>query len=253
MKKLDYYYWGNQCPINNETLSLLKNYDTQIEVHVHDISENPALAKLMRIFFPFLTVFNEKKRWFGPLNKVTIEKFLRDEPLNEVPYVKTWGTEMCCGELQVLNADSIHLVANGCTLTNCLFSCEKKHDFLSTLTEEPYGYLHLLKDEVVGGVEWLPSMNVPYDVPKDEKTAFLTCLYSSNEIFDYKSYPLNQLEETLLNRYDSILAVTDEIGSFPNGDLALFLRLGYEDLGVISEEEGYCRLHLVKKSLSPKL
>ena len=140
-------------------------------------------------------------------------------------------------------------MSKGCTLNNCLASCLKKREFLSSLCDNFYGYLHLDNERVVGGAEYVPSLHVPYDIPKDEKTAFLTCIYHSSSEFDYKSYPLEKLEQRLAEKYEKIIAISDETGTFPNGNLQWFLDNGYEDKGVIGVEEGYCRLHLVGKTL----
>ena len=79
--------------------------------------------------------------------------------------------------------------------------------------------------------------------------AFITCVYRGNENYDYKSAPLQKLEEHLSKTYDRVVVVSDEDGVFPNGDLDFFLRNGYEDEGIISEEAGYCKLHLLSKNL----
>ena len=110
--------------------------------------------------------------------------------------------------------------------------------------------MHIRGQELLGGAEYLPANCVPYDVPKQEDTAFLTCLYGSDEDYDYKSAPLRTLEEYLAEKYRRILAVSDEKGVFPNGDLSFFLRNGYRDAGVIIQEPGYCTLHLVEKSFT---
>lgn len=100
------------------------------------------------------------------------------------------------------------------------------------------------------GVEFMPSLLVPYEIPKDKKTAFITCVYLSDDKYDYKSAPLRKLEEYLRSTYDRVLVISDETGVFPNGNKAFFEKNGYTDNGIISHEEGYCTLHLMSKSLS---
>ena len=109
--------------------------------------------------------------------------------------------------------------------------------------------MHLDDNKVVGGAEFVPSPKVPYAVPKEANTAFLTCIYHSSTEWDYKVYPLYALEKKLSNKYNRVIAICDEIGTFPNGNVAWFKMQGYEDLGLISVEEDYCRLHLVEKWL----
>ncbi len=102
---------------------------------------------------------------------------------------------------------------------------------------------------MLGGAEYFPFRLVPYAIPKDDKFAFLTCLYLSSRDFDYKAFPLKALESHLKKDYDRVYAVSDELGVFPNGNLEWFLEQGYADEGILSVEPGYCTLHLVCKSL----
>jgi len=112
-----------------------------------------------------------------------------------------------------------------------------------------YGYIHLNGNTVVGGIEYVPSLKVPYSIPKDERIAFLTCAYHSTTEYDYKTYPLAALEKRISSNYDYLVAVTDEFGTFPNGNLKWFLKNGFDDLGLISIEDQYCNLHIVIKDL----
>lgn len=247
--KIDFYYWNYQCPINNENIMLLNEFKLDFEINYYDISVNPQIAINKNIYFPFLTVFNDTMRWRGPLDKSTIEKIKSDEEIVETPYIIKLGEKKFLGEIVELNDSNIHLVSNGCTMNNCSASCLKKKQFLSSKCDNFYGYLHLNNGKVVGGVEYMPSIQVPYNVPKNEKTAFLTCIYHSSNEFDYKAYPLEKLEEKLSEKYRNIIAVSDEQGTFPNGSLQWFLNQGYIDNGVISIEKDYCKLHLVSKKI----
>lgn len=90
-------------------------------------------------------------------------------------------------------------------------------------TVAPYGFVHKNEEGcLIGGAEYLPSGIVPYDIPHDRKTAFLTCVYLSDSEYDYKSAPLLALERHLRGQYTRLIAITDEKGVFPNGDLSFF-------------------------------
>ncbi len=247
--KIDFYFFNFQCPISNETINLLNNYEDDFEINYYDISESPQIAKENNIYFPFLTVFNDKIRWRSPLNKSVIEKVKEGKEIVEQPYIIDYGKEKFYGQILELADQTIHLLSRGCTINDCAQSCLKKKQFLSKQCNGFYGYLHLDKGKVVGGVEYLPSLQVPYDIPKDPTTAFLSCIYFSSTEFDYKSYPLEKLEEKLTDKYKTIEVISDEFGSFPNGNLQWFLEHGYKDNGVISTEENYCNLHLMTKRL----
>ncbi len=259
--KLEFYHWGFQCPVIYETLDLLKGYSNELEIEIVDISldtvhgtsentaENIGICKSQRVFFPFLTVFNGEQRWFRPLDAITIESFISGKELVEQPYRKTWSTDIYHRQTTLLNEGNVSLLKAKCTLSDCGQSCGAKGEFLKRMGCEFWGVLHLDGENVVGGAEYVPSLLVPYDIPKSDDVAFLTCLYPSSEAFDYKSVPLERLEAELRSKYTSLIAITDVYGSFPNGDLQWFMARGYEDLGVVSVEEGYCTLHLVRKFL----
>lgn len=74
-------------------------------------------------------------------------------------------------------------------------------------------------------------------------------MYLSDNKYDYKSGPLKKLEKELSLKYKRLIAISDKIGVFPNGDLDFFIKYGYEDLGIISREKDYCTLHLMSKKL----
>ncbi|GAA0722569.1 hypothetical protein GCM10008905_14220 [Clostridium malenominatum] len=247
--KIDFFYWNYQCPINNENIMLLNELKTDFKINYYDISVDPQIAIDNNIYFPFLTVFNNTIRWRGPLKKDIIEKIKKGKEVVETPYMIKLGEQKFYGEIVELNDSNIHLLSNGCTMNNCSASCLKKKQFLSSVCDDFYGYLHLNNGKVVGGVEYIPSLQVPYNVAKDEETAFLTCIYHSSTEYDYKSYPLEKLEQRLSKKYKSIIAISGEEGTFPNGNLQWFLNHGYIDNGVISIEENYCKLHLMSKSL----
>lgn len=247
--KIDFFYWNYQCPINNENIMLLNEVKTDFKINYYDISMNPQIAIDNNIYFPFLTVFNDAIRWRGPLKKDIIEKIKKGEEVVETPYIIKLGEQKFYGEIVELSDSNINLLSNGCTMNNCLISSLKKKEFLRSVCDDFYGYLHLNDRKVVGGVEYAPSLQVSYNVPKDEETAFLTCIYHSSIEYDYKSYPLKKLEQRLSKKYKNIIAISGEEGTFPNGNLQWFLNQGYIDNGVISIEENYCKLHLMSKSL----
>lgn len=250
--KIDYYYWGNQCPINYETLQLLKTLDSNLfNVNFHNITNDKDLAKRMRIFFPFLTVFNDCIRWRSPININIINRMQNGEITNEKPYIVNIPQNEYEGKLVKLTRETINEVRNCCTLTNCSEGCFAKGEFSANMGEKFLGYLHFKGDKIIGGAEYVPSIVVPYDIPKDKDTAFLTCSYiSSDLLFDNRAYPLKALEKDLSSNFKRILAISDEKSVFPNGNLKWFENNGYKDEGIISIEEDYAKLHLISKNLN---
>lgn len=74
---IQFYYWRYQCPVSLDCIRLLKTYESQIDISYIDVSKQPKLAKEMQMFFPFLTVFGNQQRVYGPLKEKMIEDYLK--------------------------------------------------------------------------------------------------------------------------------------------------------------------------------
>lgn len=247
--RLDFYYFSYQCPLNGDMLRLLKKYHDRLDIRVHDITGDFALAKEQRMFFPTLTVLDGEKRYYAPLRESFLEQAARGEYPTERPYLPTLSDHVVTERVELLTQKNVS-AACGCCGSPTAENCAEKMRFLTSCGQEIYGAVHLDKaGSLLGGAEYLPSRLVPYDIPRDEKTAFLTCSYLSDAEHDYKTAPLRALEAYLRGKYARLLAITDERGVFPNGDLEFFLRNGYHDEGVIFEDKNYCTLHLLEKPL----
>lgn len=249
--KIDFYYWGIQCPINYETIKLLNKLDSNVfNINFYDITYDKALAKKMNMYFPFLTVFNDYIRWRGPINLQLINKIQNGELVKEKPYIVSIPSKVYEGQLIELTSKTIDQVKNCCTMTGCSEGCTAKGKFLPKISNEFLGYIHLKGDKIIGGAEFVPSMVVPYDISRSEDVAFLTCSYiSCDSQFDNRTYPLKALEKQLESRFKKIIAISDEKSVFPNGNLKWFQNNGYKDEGIISVEEEYATLHIVSKEL----
>jgi len=101
------------------------------------------------------------------------------------------------------------------------------------------GYLHFYEGICVGGAEFLPSKEVPYPVPdKRDDNAFLTCSYLSDDKKDYRTHPLERhIGELPALGFRTLSVAASERVVFPNGPLEWFTRKGFEDKGVLFEEE----------------
>lgn len=248
--KLDFYYWSYQCPLNNSMMKLLGEYEDKLQIAYHDVSEDFELAQEMHMFFPTLTVVNDTHRFFSPIKRSFLDLLCSGEIPIEKPYRPTLGIVEKENIIKPLTKE-ICSIACRCTGVNDLGSCNKKLQFYENQKLSVFGYINIdSNNKLLGGAEYIPSLKVPYKIPKDSETAFLTCAYLSDGDYDYKSVPLRKLENHLKPRFHRLLVVSDEIGVFPNGDLKFFLENGYEDLGIISKENDYCTLHLMCKNLS---
>lgn len=248
MTRLDFYYWGAMCPLNMELLALLDEYRDRMKITCRDISGAPAQAKELRMYYPTLTVVDGDIRYYSPLNAALLDRLCRGEHPRETPYAPELGTVERIGEIVPLTAGSRYL-AGQCTGRTCLCGCDRKAGALAAQGLSVSGFLNVEGERLLGGAEFMPSELVPYDIPKDPRTAFLTCIYLSDGKYDVKSPPLRALEQYLSGQYREVLVISDERGVFPNGDMDFFTRNGYADRGVVAHEPGYCTLHLMEKRL----
>ena len=243
--KLDFYHWA-ACPLNTEMLELLQAYDHRLEIHTHDIAKQPGLAGALGMFYPTLTVVNDCHRYVAPLRREFLERLCRGELPSELPYRQALGRTPVTGTVLPITKENVDLAGHCVGHEGCP-GCRQKAALLQEMGLSVYGFLHVQGNRLLGGAEYVPSVHVPYGIPRDPGKAFLTCVYLSDEAYDYKSAPLAALEAYLAERYESALVISDETGVFPNGDLAFFHQRGYQDLGVVAEEGSYCRLHLLEK------
>lgn len=246
---LDFYYFSYQCLLNDNMIRLLNEYRDKIDINLYDISNNHLLAGEMKMFFPTLIVLDKKKRYYSPLRKSFLEQAANGIYPEEKPFLPTISRNFTKGIIEPLSLDKFDIACECCG-DKTSEDCKKKIEFLKQYELDIYGFIHKNgKGELVGGVEYLPAKIIPYDIPHDEDTAFLTCVYMTDAAYDYKSAPLMELEKYLTGEYKRILAISDEKGVFPNGDLDFFISNGFRDEGVIFEDENYCRLHLMTKKL----
>ena len=249
--KLDFYYYSYQCPLNDDMIRLLDEYKDKIDICYHDVVNDFQLAKELKMFFPTLVVLNSKKRYYSPLRRTFLEQVAAEKYPEEKPYLPPLSKKVVTKYVEPLNGNNVGLACNCCGNGTQSNRC-KKAQFLKMNLAEPYGFIH--KNEtgcLIGGAEYLPAKIVPYNIPHDSKTAFITCVYMSDSEYDYKTAPLQALEHYLCGQYTRAIAIADEKGVFPNGDLCFFIRNGYRDEGVIFKDAGYCSLHLVSKQLVP--
>jgi hypothetical protein len=247
--EIEFYYWGVQCPLILSQLRLLEQFKSLLSIRTFDITHDFETAKRLRMFFPFLFVINDNVRHFSPVRKEFLEELVIGKIPSELPYRVALSRDPYESEISPITEESVSL-AGRCTGRDCPSDCHEKYQHFMGYGVTTLGFINTENGRLLGGAEYAPSQVVPYDIPRSEDTAFITCVYLSSERFDYKSAPLKRLEALLSIRYKKAIAVTDENGVFPNGDMVFFQKNGYRDLGILSIEPGLYRLHLVEKILS---
>ncbi len=253
---IEFYYWNHQCPHNNNILNILKKVgkDKSFNVKLYDVSKDYNLAKKINMYSPTLLIFNNNMRWNGPISIDFIQKISNNQIIERKPYTVKNSLNRINGEIRDLIDDTVLDTYTPCGCSNKK-SCSYKSNWIKNLMDKynlPHlGKLHYFNDYCVGGAEFVPTHEAPYDIPKGNDIAFLTCSFVSSEIADYKSYPLEKLENDLPNLgFKSILAIASEDVVFPNGTVDWFLSRDYLDRGVLYyEENDYAKMHLVEKKL----
>lgn len=222
--KIDFYYWGDQCPYNRMIRNLLEGSGESYFIEFQDVSDDFDLAEKVKMFSPTLLIFDDTIRWNGPITKATIESIVEGKVPERKPYKIKIENEIIEGNLKELKTGTTLESWKPCVPSGDPSCCIAKRDWLEKIREEfslPYlGLLHFYKNTCVGGAEFIPSIAVPYSIPKDRSTAFLTCSYLSYKNRDYKSYPLEVLIQNLPELgFNKLLANASEEVVFPNGTL----------------------------------
>lgn len=257
MNRIDFYYWGDQCPHNGKMRKLLNmlSKDERYEISMFDISNNFHIAREINIFSPTLLVIDNSLRLHGPISKERIEQI----GLGDVPIAKQYkvniGTNVIKAELKDNTEASIFDTCELCASSSEDVHCSDKGKWIENIRSKfnlPHlGKLHYLNNNCVGGAEYVPSIIVPYPIPRADDIAFLTCSFGSSEDADYKSFPLQKLEEELPQLgYNTLITIASEESCFPNGPLEWFLDRNYIDLGELYYEKMHiAKMHLIKKTL----
>lgn len=247
--RIDFYYWNYQCPLNFDTISLLSKYANCIDIHLHDVTSNHPLAMKMELFFPTLMVVNNKFRYYAPITESFLNSILEGKLPVEKPFIPQLGTKVFMGDIVPITHKNSHITCSctgGCS-ENARYA--KAYFRKNTSADQICGFVNIDDENTcVGGIEWVESKDVPYNIPKSRESVFITCLYSSNPKYDYKSIVLSTAEAFLFDKYKTIYIISDELSVFPNGNLEYFLRNGYKNQGVIFYDSSYCKLHLLKKT-----
>lgn len=244
-RNLKFFYFGYQCPHNAYLLARIKTlaWKESVPLHLFDLMEDPSACEDYSIFVPTMLIVNDDRRWCGPFSNEDVLAMLDDEDV--VPRKSSLDGlgEPVEGDLLEINPDSVLSTCEPCLKTDDTGLCRGKSEWVHGIIDREgvrhLGYLHIVNGLCVGGVEYLPSMAVPYPIPgKDEKNAFLTCVYGSSGERDYRTHPLKRLISDLRQMgYETISVAAAKDGKYPNGPTAWFEEIGFQDIGHLSTEE----------------
>ena len=256
--KIDFFFWGDQCPHNlliRDRLKELRDNDTY-NLNLVDISQDFKIAEDLNIYSPNLIIFDDAYRWNGPITIEIIRDFKKGIKPDRKPYFVEPSRHRITGELKPLTEDTVGDSYKPCAPSHGRSCCAPKSEWIRSIKDQnkldSLGYLHYVDEVCVGGAEFVPSLIVPYPIPRDKHIAFLTCVFISDDQADYKSHPLSQLEKALpAMGYDEVLIIASEEVVFPNGPLSWFIERGYKDQGIVFiEKSDHATMHLLRKSLA---
>lgn len=257
MFTIDFYYWNYQCPYNLEIINMLtalKDSSAYV-ITLNDISSDISTAQKFNMYSPTLLVFNKTLRWNGPISLDVIHSIAQGNTPERRPYKIPLSSNEFKGSLKLLTEDTVYETCTCCSPRCDRNICSGKASFIKSIKNKyslPHlGILNFSDKACVGGAEFIPSLEVPYAIPKGEDIAFLTCSYTSDDVWDYRSEPLRLLEASLPDLgFSKLVAIASEEVLFPNGTLEWFIDRGYEDLGLVyCEERDSAFMHIVEKQL----
>lgn len=144
--KIDFYFWSYQCPLNCEMIQLLMEYRKRLDIHLYDISEEPDLARKM--FYPTLTVVEERYRFFAPLRRSFMEELCTGHIPDENPYRPGLGMEeRVCDLIPITEVNCER--AGQCTGKKCVETCAQKAEFYKTIGINVWGYMNLCGEKML--------------------------------------------------------------------------------------------------------
>lgn len=254
-------HFGFQCPWTTWSIgqAQLAAEQTGGRLEVVDVMAKPDLAEEYRLFFPFLTVINQKLRLPSPTQADTLADLARFGPLNTKPTQLQTPVQVAAPErIQPL---TLHNYVDACLLCHPDGSRQgrqAKGEWLAFmqagLPQGSLGYVAYQREQPVGVVEFLPANLVPYPLPEKRASyALITCIYGLARGPDYRAALLERLFIHLAEHgYARVQAIAGRRSAYPNGPLSFFLANGFSELFVVDRvllNEGWEELILVEKPI----
>lgn len=242
---LKFFFFGYQCPHNAYLLARIKTiaWQERAKLHLFDVSNDEDTCRKYNIFSPTMIIVNDKYRWHGPFSKETILEMLEDENVEPVDQAINQSDDVVQGKLVPITPDSVLQTCVPCISIEDKGLCMGKSEWVTGMLDatglKNLGYLHFLGGKCVGGAEFLPSRRIPYPIPdKRDDNAFLTCSFVSDEVKDYRTYPLQKLIGELgESGFKTLSVAASEKVVFPNGPMAWFIKKGFVDKGILFDEK----------------
>jgi hypothetical protein len=227
-----------------------------------DAAQQPEMAARYKLFWPFMTVIDERIRLPSPTPTAELVRIATEGGITAPPIPETTlGPEAEGDRILPLTASNI---ADSCSLCNradeqeaCLAKTDWAAEIARRVPEGILGFIAYDEGEAAGAVEFLPSSLVPFPLPeKSNEIAFITCIYSFEEGADYREQVLKHLLNHLRDSsYRELQVVAGRRSPYPNGPEPLFRKHGFEPVAELDRvilREGEERILLMKLALNRK-
>lgn len=253
-------HFGGQCPWHLWMIEQAKRAATQVDgtVEVVDVMKKPEIAGRYRLFFPFMTVINDKVRLPSPIPATGLVKIAREGVAANPTILQAANPEEQAEKVEPLTVENIVDTCPLCIPSSETRGCQVKQAWASMLKDKVQegvlGFITYEVEKAVGVVEFLPAPLVPYPLPKKESTiAFITCIYSLKDGLDYRGQVLDHLIDYLPNQgYKKLQVITGRQAPYPNGPTSFFLSHSFRVLDEVDSivlKEGEEELVLMEKEL----
>ncbi|MDD5683304.1 MAG: hypothetical protein PHO82_08225 [Mesotoga sp.] len=227
-EEMSVYYFDDQCPWNQ--LALLQARSAARVLGLRLIEFNLAeVGSDLPVFFPFSLVHkNHMIAGPVPANFIVeiVKGFRTVAPQNETAD-KPSGK---CDNLRPYSRESLKDACNVCTNGTGRGTEEKVNWYNRFRGEDKiFGFVSYFNKRPVAFCEVIPSSYSPYSIPKNDRTAFITCIYSSpDEPLDFRGELIDEvIAESKRRKYERIEVLSGVRSPFPNGPKRFFESIGF--------------------------
>lgn len=224
-------HFGAQCPWHRWVIKQAQRAARKLnaKVSVKDVTNQPALAKKYRMFFPFMTVIDDRIRMPSPVRAEALVQMIEGTFENKPASPMVYGRRVARAEIRSLTPGrikaTIPLCIGGVHPIAYRDKTQWAKEILNT-SDCPLGFIACKGGRAMAAVEYLPSNLVPYPLPrKNRSIAYVTCIYPTELVDDYRPAVLQKLLSHLREEgYRELQVVAGRHTPFPNGPASFFRR-----------------------------
>ncbi|MFX0066144.1 MAG: hypothetical protein ACFFC7_28590 [Candidatus Hermodarchaeota archaeon] len=251
---------GGQCPWHVWMIDQVREAANTLNgtVRIVDITQDPEIAAKYQVFFPLMTIINDKLRIPAPISTNKLVKIVTEGVTESQTISKPFrppGTAKKVSPLTVENIIDTCRLCNYDTVQAHRAKQEWAARTKGAIQDEFLGFASYEGKKLLGAVEFLPASLVPYPLPDKSPTiAFITCIYSTEDSkLDYRGQVLEHLIEYLKTQgYKKVQVIAGRRTAYPNGPVSLFFGNGFKEVVKIDSiilKTGKEELVLMEKGL----